>query len=113
MNEPHRAESTEDITADSRAAALSCKCPLCDEEISLDLPRWRVPVRWLRALDYHDKWADLSAEFRATRSIEDAALRLSMPTDEARFVLNFLCAEVCGCRLVTCVSCLDDYRSEL
>jgi hypothetical protein len=113
MNESNRAESTEDIKGDLPVAALTAKCPLCEDEISLDLPRWRVPVKWLRALAYRDKWSDLSTEFRASRSIEDAARRLSIPFDEARFLLDFLCTEVCGCRLVTCVSCLDDYRSEL
>ncbi|HEX8089432.1 MAG TPA: hypothetical protein VF762_11295 [Blastocatellia bacterium] len=93
--------------------ALSCECPLCGEEINLDLPGWRVPAKWRDALAYRDKWGDLSAEFRASRSIEVAARRLLISPDEARFLLDFLCAEICGCRRVTCPSCLDDYRSEL
>ena len=89
------------------------QCPLCGEEISLDLPDSRVPAKWRGALAHRDKWATISAEFRASRSIEAAAEKLSMPPDEFRFLLNFLCMEICGCRLVTCVSCLDDYRGEL
>jgi hypothetical protein len=113
MNESACADSSEDTKGDQQLAALNCKCPLCEEEISLDIPDRRVPAKWLRALAYRDKWGNLSAEFHASRSIEDAAQRLSLTVDEARFLLDFLCTEVCGCRLVTCVSCLDDYRSEL
>jgi hypothetical protein len=112
MNEADHSESTEGINGAPRFA-INGQCPLCEEEISLDIPPWRVPVKWLRALDCRDKWSSLSAEFRASRSIEDAARGLSLSVDEARFLLNFLCTEVCGCRLVTCISCLDDYRSEL
>jgi hypothetical protein len=31
----------------------------------------------------------------------------------AETLLQFLCTEICGCRAVTCVSCLDDYRNLL
>jgi hypothetical protein len=93
--------------------ALTCECPLCGEEIDLDLPDWRVPAKWRDALAYRDKWGHLAAEFRASRSIEAAARRLFISEDEARFLLNFLCAKICGCRLVTCPSCLDDYLGEL
>ncbi|HVG18692.1 MAG TPA: hypothetical protein VNI02_06535 [Blastocatellia bacterium] len=112
MNESERAQSVECDKGD-RGVALTCKCPLCEQEISLELPDRRVPARWQGALAHRDKWADISAEFRAIRSVEGAARRLSVSEDEARFLLNFLCAEICGCRLVTCPSCLDDYRSEL
>jgi hypothetical protein len=112
MNDIGRAQSIEDAEADT-PVALTGTCPLCEEEISLDLPRWRVPVKWHDALAYREVWSSLSAEFRATRSIEEAARRLSIPASDVRFVLDFLCTEICGCRLVTCVSCLDDYRSEL
>ncbi|HEX8183741.1 MAG TPA: hypothetical protein VF747_03295 [Blastocatellia bacterium] len=98
---------------DEPACALTALCPLCGEEIGLDLPDRRVPARWRDALAHRDKWGHLSAEFRASRSIEVAARRLSISEDESRFLLNFLCTEICGCRLATCVSCLDDYRSEL
>ena len=88
-------------------------CPLCGEQVSLDLPDNRVSAKWRGALPYRDKWAAVSDEFRATGSIEEAAARLSIATETARLLLEFLCLEVCGCRAVTCVSCLDDYRSAL
>ena len=112
MNESDRTKSIESGKGNN-AVALTSLCPLCGEEISLDLPDWRVPARWRDALAYRDKWSDVSAEFRASRSIEGAADRLLISADESRFLLNFLCTEICGCRVVTCVSCLDDYRSEL
>ncbi len=88
-------------------------CPLCDEELNLDLPDWRVAAKWRDALAHRDKWVIVSDEFRASGSIEEAARRLSISTETARLLLEFLCTEVCGCRAVTCVSCLDDYRSAL
>jgi len=112
MNDISRAQSV-GVSESDTPAALTGICPLCEEEISLDLPRWRVPAKWHGALAHRDKWSDLSTEFRASHSIEEAARRLSIPADDVRFVLDFLCTEVCGCRLVTCVACLDDYRSEL
>jgi hypothetical protein len=112
MSDIGRAQSTGDGEG-GNPVALTGICPLCEEEISLDLPRWRVPAKWRDALAYRDKWSDLSTEFRASRSVEEAARRLSIPADDVRFVLDFLCTEICGCRLVTCVACLDDYRSEL
>jgi hypothetical protein len=112
MKEPDRAESIESSKGDN-TVALTGLCPLCGEEISLDLPDSRVPAKWRGAVAHRDKWSDVAAEFRASRSIEGAAERLSISTEETRFLLNFLCAEICGCRLVTCVSCLDDYRGEL
>ncbi|MGA9769437.1 MAG: hypothetical protein WBV94_10380 [Blastocatellia bacterium] len=88
-------------------------CPLCDEQLSLDLPDWRVTAKWRDVLAHRDKWAAVSDEFRASRSIEEAARRLSISAETARLLLGFLCLQVCGCRAVTCVSCLDDYRSAL
>ncbi|HST19693.1 MAG TPA: hypothetical protein VLR90_01125 [Blastocatellia bacterium] len=91
----------------------SGSCPLCDEQLNLNLPDWRVAAKWRDALAHRDKWATVSDEFRASGSIEEAAQRLSISADIARLLLEFLCTEVCGCRAVTCVSCLDDYRSAL
>ena len=88
-------------------------CPLCGEEINLDVADWRVPAKWRHVLAHRDKWRELSTQFRERRSIEEAALSLTIPSDLAVRVLDFLCIELCGCRAVTCVSCLDDYRSEL
>jgi hypothetical protein len=88
-------------------------CPLCGEAVSLELPDSRVPAKWRAALGHRDKWAAVSDEFRETGSIEGAAARLSIPAETARLLLKFLCLEVCGCRAVTCVSCLDDYRGAL
>jgi hypothetical protein len=88
-------------------------CPLCGEPLSLNIPDWRVAAKWREALNHRDKWSTLSDEFSATGSIEAAAAQLSISTDTARLLLEFLCTDVCGCRAVTCVSCLDDYRSAL
>ena len=88
-------------------------CPLCGEAINLDVPDRRVPRKWHDALAYRSKWADVAREFRARGSIEEAALRSKIPPEMAAQLLDFLCAELCGCRTVTCTSCLDDYRSEL
>lgn len=112
MNESDRAQLIE-AGKGGTVVALTCECPLCGEEIDPDLPDWRFPAKWRDALAHRDKWGSLSAEFRASRSIEVAGRRLFISADEARFLLNFLCAEICGCRLVICPSCLDDYRSEL
>jgi hypothetical protein len=86
---------------------------LCGEEISLDVSDWRVPAEWRDVLAYRELWAQVSDAFRACRSIDGAASQLSVSRGVAERVLDFLCKEVCGCRAVTCVSCLDDYRSEL
>ena len=87
-----------------------CACPLCGEELTLNLPRWQVPADLPPDCN---EWARISEEFRALRSIEATAAALSISEETARRVLEFLCTEVCGCRAVTCVSCLDDYRNEL
>jgi hypothetical protein len=88
-------------------------CPLCGEEIALDLPERRVPAKWQGVLAYRDKWSDAAQKFRSLRSLDRAADELSLSPDAARLVLEFLCLEVCGCRASTCVSCLDDYRADL
>ena len=88
-------------------------CPLCGESLSLDLPDWRVGAKWRAALADRDKWAAVAREFHDSHSIEEAARRLSVPTETATLLLDFLCTEICGCRAVTCVTCLDDYRSAL
>jgi hypothetical protein len=89
------------------------RCPLCEEEISLDLPDWRVPSKWTDVLAHRKDWARISNSFRAHRSIEKAATSLSLSPETMSGVLEFLCMELCGCRATTCVSCLDDYRGEL
>jgi hypothetical protein len=88
-------------------------CPLCREPISLDLPSSRATGKWRDALVHRQLWAAVSDEFRQSQSIEKAAARLSITPEAARLILEFLCLKVCGCRAVTCVSCLDDYRSAL
>jgi hypothetical protein len=88
-------------------------CPLCGQSLSLDLPDWRVGAKWRAALAARDKWGAVADEFRDSHSIEEAARRLSISTDTATLLLEFLCTEICGCRAVTCVTCLDDYRSAL
>ena len=88
-------------------------CPLCGDEISLDVPDWRVSAEWRDVLAHRDLWAQTSTAFRAYRSIDAAASQLSISPEAATRVLEFLCKELCGCRAATCVSCLDDYRSEL
>jgi hypothetical protein len=93
--------------------AQQTSCPLCREPISLDLPDLRASEKWSGALAHRQLWAAVSDEFRETQSIENAAARLSISPETARLILEFLCLKVCGCRAVTCVSCLDDYRSAL
>lgn len=88
-------------------------CPLCEAELDINLADWQVAGKWKAALAYRDRWADISSTFRTLYSIDAAANHLSLTEDETRLILEFLCLEVCGCRAVTCVSCLDDYRSEL
>jgi hypothetical protein len=91
----------------------TCPCPLCGEELSLDLNDDRVAAKWRDLLAYRDRWRDVSESFAETRSIDRAAIKLSLSGDITKRILDFLCLELCGCRRVTCVSCLDDYRSEL
>jgi hypothetical protein len=92
---------------------LAAGCPLCGEEISLDVADWSVSSKWRDVLTHRDKLADISIEFRERQSIVEAARRLSISPELAAHLLDFLCTNLCGCRTVTCVSCLDDYRSEL
>jgi hypothetical protein len=91
----------------------SVRCPLCDEEISLQVPAYRVPARWREAFPHREIWGEVAEQFRARQSIEAAAAALSITTTLAEYLLQFLCTEICGCRRVTCVSCLDDYRNLL
>jgi hypothetical protein len=88
-------------------------CPLCGEEIRLDLFDRKVPAKWRDVIEHRDKWSVVAREFRSRGSIEDAARALLVSPEIARRLLEFLCIEVCGCRAVTCVSCLDDYGSDL
>ena len=88
-------------------------CPLCGEEIRLDFLDRKVPAKWRDVLDHRDRLARVAREFRSRRSVEDAAGALLISPETARRLLEFLCIEMCGCRAVTCVSCLDDYRSDL
>jgi len=88
-------------------------CPLCKEEIDLDTPDWRVSSEWRDLLADRKNLVSLSQLFHEKRSIEEAARVISISTEQASRLLKFLSVELCGCRTVTCVSCLDDYRSEL
>jgi hypothetical protein len=88
-------------------------CPLCGDELSLDIAAHRVPVKWRGVLFYRDRWAAVSEAFAATGSIEGAAVRLGIAPAIAELILAFLCREVCGCRRAICTACLDDYRSAL
>jgi hypothetical protein len=98
----------------AQAITTACTiCPLYGEEISLDVSDWRVPTEWRDVVAYRELWARVSDVFRACRSIDSAASQLSVSREVVVRVLDFLCKELCGCRAVTCVSCLDDYRSEL
>jgi hypothetical protein len=97
----------------SQFANSSVPCPLCDEEISLYVPVHRVSAKWHDAFDQRDKWVEVAEQFRIHQSIEGAAQALSITPALTEYLLQFLCTEICGCRTVTCVSCLDDYRSVL
>jgi hypothetical protein len=88
-------------------------CPLCREEIDLDIPDSRVSSEWFDLLADREKLGRLSRLFHEKCSLEDAARIVSISSERASRMLNFLSLELCGCRTVTCVSCLDDYRSEL
>ena len=94
-------------------ATNSTRCPLCGDEMSLAVSDWQVSREWSDVLEYRELWAAVSDAFRAHRSIDEATRHLSITREVAVRVLDFLCIELCGCRSVTCVSCLDDYRSEL
>ena len=93
--------------------AQTAHCPLCGDELALDIAAHRVPLKWRGALFYRDRWAAASDAFAETRSIEGAAAHLSIPPAMTELILGFLCREVCGCRRVICTSCLDDYRNAL
>jgi hypothetical protein len=88
-------------------------CPLCDGELDLDVSIYRVSAKWRDAFLQRDKWIVVAAQFRAHQSIEVAAQSLSITPALALYLLRFLCTEICGCRTVICVSCLDDYRTVL
>ena len=91
----------------------SVLCPLCDEEINLNVPIHRVSARWRDAFNQQDKWIEVAEQFRTHQSIEVAAQALFITPALAQYLLQFLCTEICGCRTVTCISCLDDYRNVL
>ncbi|HSE97517.1 MAG TPA: hypothetical protein VLD57_04550 [Blastocatellia bacterium] len=93
--------------------SLIAPCPLCGEALDLNIPDHRVAAGWRDVLEYRNLWPRVVEQFRSERSIEAAAKRLSIKIEIAARLLDFLCSEVCGCRAVICVSCLDDYRSEL
>lgn len=98
---------------DAKVRQVTVACPLCGEELNIDLADWQVAGKWRAALAHRDRWADASSAFRTLHSIEETACHVSLTEDETRLILEFLCLKVCGCRAVTCVSCLDDWRSEL
>lgn len=77
------------------------------------MPDWRVSTEWRDVLAYRELWAQVSSGFSTYQSIDEAASQLLITPEAALRVLDFLCKELCGCRAATCVSCLDDYRSEL
>ena len=95
------------------ADSSSGLCPLCGEELALDLPDWQISTKWRGVLVYRSAWSEAERKFRSLGSIKRAADELSMTLEAMRQVLEFLCLKVCGCRAVTCVSCLDDYRADL
>jgi hypothetical protein len=88
-------------------------CPLCSEEIDLDIPASRFSAAYRDLLADREKLVVLSRLFHEKRSLDGAARMVSISSERAARLLNFLSVELCGCRTVTCVSCLDDYRSEL
>jgi hypothetical protein len=92
---------------------FTLRCPLCDEEVSLPPAAHRVPAQWREAFRHRQILGELSEQFRARQSIELAARELSISAALGEYLLQFLCREICGCRTVTCVSCLDDYRNLL
>jgi hypothetical protein len=92
---------------------VTAPCPLCGEELDLGLSDDKISARWGEALAHRDRWASVATQFRAHKSIERTAEFLAITPERTEYLLQFLCAEVCGCRRATCVSCLDDYRSVL
>jgi hypothetical protein len=88
-------------------------CPLCGDELRLDIAPHRVPLKWRGVIFYRERWAAVAEAFAATQSIESAAAQLAIPSPIVERILAFLCREVCGCRRVICTSCLDDYRNAL
>jgi len=88
-------------------------CPLCRAEIDFDIPAWRASSEWRDLIEDREKLVTLSQLFHEKRSLVEAARVVSVSIEQASRMLNFVGAELCGCRTVTCVSCLDDYRSEL
>ncbi len=88
-------------------------CPLCREEIDLSIPDWRVSSSFRDLLADREGLVTLSWLFHERHSLDEAARVLSISQERALRMLSFLSVELCGCRTVTCVSCLDDYRSEL
>lgn len=88
-------------------------CPLCGEAIDLGVPDWKVASKWRDVLPQRDRWANVSIAFRERQSIPEAARDLALSHELTSLILDFLCTDLCGCRASTCVSCLDDYRSEL
>jgi hypothetical protein len=97
----------------AQAIETTADCPLCGEPLDTAVPDYRVAAKWRDVLDTREKWGAVSATFLAEGSIDKAAARCLIPREAARRVLSCLATEVCGCRLVTCVSCLDDSRGEL
>lgn len=97
----------------SPIVSSAVRCPLCDEELDLQVPAHRVPARWREALHQRQLCIAVAGQFRARQSIEAAAQALSITPALAEYLLQFLCTEICGCRTVTCISCLDDYRNLL
>jgi hypothetical protein len=94
-------------------ADLVTACPLCGDELTLDIAAHRIPLKWRGVLFYRDRWAAVAEAFAAAQSFEGAAARLALPPTTVELILGFLCREVCGCRRVICTSCLDDYRNAL
>jgi hypothetical protein len=94
-------------------ATATALCPLCGDELSLDIAAHRVPLKWRGVLFYRDRWTAAAEAFAATESVEGAAARIGIPPAIAEMILGFLCREVCGCRRAICTSCLDDYRNAL
>jgi hypothetical protein len=97
----------------AQAIETTADCPLCGEPLDTSVPDYRVAAKWRDVLEHREKWKAVSAAFIAGGSIDEAAARCVIPREAARRVLSFLATEVCGCRIVTCVSCLDDSRGEL
>jgi hypothetical protein len=74
---------------------------------------YHLPSRWRAALADRDKWTIVANEFRERHSVEETSGALGIAPERISYLLDFLCTELCGCRRVTCASCLDDYRNQL